>query len=630
MIDHPISRDRAFSAAAVLIVTAFTAFRPPMTDAGSSALTFAPAKPARGAVLDVTYQPTSVLANQSTLLLRARMRTEHDEQYNSRLHQIVVVELNRRPDGTFRGRFALPPKVVYAAFAVESRDGEQVDSNHRRLWELLTHDVDGRPTADALVQKSNDMMGRDWVRAYSAAESAARLAPDTPAHWVRLLFFQKQVLRGSALEAVLPSHRARLAKFDAEYGGRTSIPGEILGEMMWYAVSLEDSLLTEKWRQRLLSEAPLHTQALQERMIPLLRTRYDQPDTLLAFFESLWHATRGHSEIGAGYSHLYQQGFAAALRSKDTVAIARWSERYLRWSPRDTTWVASQLSRHPHFRPRAIAILRDQVSRRDADDRFRDLYQSKADERRSARGARQDVVSTLAAALLASGDTAAALANYEAAAALYWNPEVFRTYASLQLVRGDTARARQMLANASVDPAMPPAFADTARAMTNADSATWARERADAMQRMRASVLESAVRVLVTRDVEVADVQGRKTRLAALTGGRPAVLVYWARNCGFALQAAPRIQALAQQLRAAGTPVIIVADEKPSPELTAAMRAAGLAAPLYADVSGDVAAGFNVFGTPTYFVLDGAGSIRFAYTSLAEIPRQVAALSHAE
>ena len=626
----PLPRQRRpalTAAAAVLLIAAVTIlFRPPPAGAGASGLMFSPAKPTAGATIEVTYHPTAALVGSDTLWLRARLRTESDEQYHRRTHQIVLTELARQRDGTFRGQFTLPSSVVYAAFAVESEEGEEVDSNHRRLWDLLVHGVEGRPLPSALVQQSNDMMGRDWVRAYAAADSVSRLEPDKPAHWPLLLFFQQQVLRGNALEAALPAHRARLARFDRAYDSLDPVPAQDLATLMWYARSLKDTVLTRKWRDRLLREAPLSTDALQEHIVPLMRKHYDQPDTLLFILEQLWRDTRGQAETGSGFSHLYQQGLGTALRTADTAAIAKWSARYLAWMPRDTVWVATQLGKHPHFRRQAIAMLQSQAAQSGIDDRLRDLHLTRSEHRRLGGRDRQALASTLADVLLTNGDTAAALANYELAAGLYWDPGVFRDFANLALVRGDSTRARYLFANVAVDPGTPAAFSDSARTRLHADDSTWLRMRADAAARMQKSVMESATRVLLPREMRLNDVNGGRTTLAALTAGRPAVIVFWSRYCGFALQAAPRIQAMAEQLRQTGIPVIIVADEKPSSDLAAAMQTAGLRAPLYADGSREVAAGFNVFGTPSYFVLDGGGNVRFEYSSLADIPRQVAAL----
>ncbi len=44
------------------------------------------------------------------------------------------------------------------------------------------------------------------------------------------------------------------------------------------------------------------------------------------------------------------------------------------------------------------------------------------------------------------------------------------------------------------------------------------------------------------------------------------------------------------------------------------------------DRQGETARALNSWGTPQYFVLDGSGRLRFAYTSLDDVPRQLAAL----
>jgi hypothetical protein len=50
----------------------------------------------------------------------------------------------------------------------------------------------------------------------------------------------------------------------------------------------------------------------------------------------------------------------------------------------------------------------------------------------------------------------------------------------------------------------------------------------------------------------------------------------------------------------------------------------------YFDTDGEAAQALNSWRTPQYFVLDGAGQLRFAFSSLGEVPRQMAALSAQE
>ncbi len=248
-----LSKDPALSTTALLLLITGCAAQP---DGREGVLTFHPSAPTAGAVITVEYTPAPELRGEDHLRLRARFRTSRDPSYNYGSVQVAAAELERGRGGVFRGAFTLPAEAVFATFAVEDLTGEQVDHNGQALWELLVHGPDGRPLATAFEQKSNDLTGRNWQEAHRASRERHELYPDDLDARLSLLFFQQQVLGPDSLEVAMAEHRATFARLDEEYRDRSDLDGNLIGLMWWYGLYLEDTTRIDRWRRRLIEEAP--------------------------------------------------------------------------------------------------------------------------------------------------------------------------------------------------------------------------------------------------------------------------------------------------------------------------------------------------------------------------------------
>lgn len=105
----------------------------------------------------------------------------------------------------------------------------------------------------------------------------------------------------------------------------------------------------------------------------------------------------------------------------------------------------------------------------------------------------------------------------------------------------------------------------------------------------------------------------------SLVRGRPTVVVFWSRMCGFAVHALPRIEELKPKLNAHGISLVLIISEPPSAEFRRYASEKGITAPMYHDSWSEALRAFNAAGSPLYFVLDSSGAIRFEYTSLERL-----------
>jgi anti-sigma factor RsiW len=613
----------AAAAMLLLALAAALVLRTPDLSADASELLLSPAKPQAGDRVEVEYRGGSRFSGEERLVLRGLYFTPKDQAYGRSTRPVRITELTRDPDGIYHGSFRLPDSVVYALLAVEDSGATVVDGNGRKGWDLLVHGVDGKPLFSALEQNTNALMGRNWEMAYAVSRRAAELYPDLPQAWNLLRFFQQAVLGEAAMDSLRTFHQAQLAKLDSTLSGRSEISGDEAGWMYWYALGVGDTIRRAYWRERLLREHPEHPLAVQERVLSVRRSHPNDPAGALREMDRLWE------EVGAAHEQQALLGFDAAQEVGDSVAVLRWAARYLYFRPKYQGWVAEHLTHVPAVRVEGLQRLREEILRlREVPDEDRNLFSTRQDQHRQNRNEMRWAYMALGDALLTVGDTTAGLDTLALAVSDGWNPSYFRHVADVRLAVGDTSGALELWARVAVDLHTSRLFADTVRARVgeHLEAARWQRLEVAAWERMRRATLASATAKVIRGPVRLLDVQGQAHALSDLTTGHTTVVVFWSRNCTPALEALPEAQQLAQRLERQGVRMVAIVDEVPSADLRSFLREKGLTLPVYLDTHGDGSRAFNQWGTPSYFLLDDAGRIRFEYTSLDAIERQVAVL----
>lgn len=605
--------------AAVLLATPLVAAPAPQAD--TTRMHFAPASPDPGDHVEVRYQPNADLANENVLRLRTRFRTARDGPYDDGAQQVEASLLTRATDGTFRGSFTFDPSSVYAAFAVEDTSGRRVDHNDRRLWDLMVAGPDGRPLEAALVQTSNDLMGRNWQAAHKAAQIRRDLYPESPAAWSDLHFFQSQVFPPDSMARALADHRLRLAELDSALRDDPDVDPEVIANMMWYARSLKDSTVEARWQGRLLSEAPTETHALQERIVyDVLPAHREDPQGRLAALEAIWReADPDADEItGPGYSHLLRFGLQTARELGDERAERRWIERYrlsgqnVRLGPDTSERVRTEIA----------ALTSDLHARRP-------LTMPIQDWQRRMEAPLQRAFGRLGDVLLAAGDSAAALKAYDQAVAREaWDVQLLHRLADLYSELGREHEAAELFARVAVDPAADvPLDSLRKRGVEAVGEAEWTDLVSSARQRLRDLVLKGAVDRALPADPTLADAGGGWATLSSLSTGRPTLVVFWSRFCGPSVQALPELKELARDLAAEGVRTVAITEEPPSAEFASFLEEHELAdLPVRHDLRREASRAFNQWATPSYFLLDGDGRLRFEYSTLTDLRRQVGTL----
>jgi len=617
----------AIAAGLLLLVATWLLWPAARLSAGASEglLLFSPARPLAVATVQVEYRASALLAGPDRLVLRARYRTPRDESYNRGLRQTTAGVLTRVDRELYRGTVRLPDSVVYAVFAVEDSAGRHLDSNGSRLWELLVHDTLGRPTLEALGQRENDLMGRNWELGYQTARRAATLYPERVAPWSNLFFYEKNVLGVSYVDSVLAGHRARLWAFHRRLAPRIMLSADDLGYMFWYAQGVGDTTLMSYWKRRLERAAPGSPFAAQNRAVAIWSRLWKDKDSLraLADMDRLW------DDVGPAHGTVATLGWRLAQMVADSAALVRWASHYLDMNRGDSAWIATVFTDYPALRQEGMRLLRQELRGLDVPQDARRSLERTVEEQRAVDAATaRSLLAALGDALVASGRVAAGLDTLELAVREGWDVGLFRRVAHTRVANGDTAGALTLLAFAAADPATESWTADSTRRFMgiDVDSAAWRRAIERGRLELRSRVLDRATRRPLRASVRLEGAGGAPVRFDSLTRGRITFVAFWSRRCGPSLEELPALGHMVARLERAGIGVVTITDERMTADLQRFLAAKGLSFPVYADVWRDASRAFSQWGTPSYYLLDASGQIRFAYRELDRSLSEVAAL----
>ncbi|MEP6730456.1 MAG: redoxin domain-containing protein [bacterium] len=630
----------AIAASIVVIVLAVVARPNDVSAVGAnSEMHILPARPHQGDTVHVRYRPgAGLFAGDEQLVVRARFRMRGDAMYGSsvpvnRVRQAAL--LRRSANGELTGSFVLPRDIDFVSMVVEDTAAHHVDENGGRLWEVLTYGADEKPTFSALEQRMNDMMGRSWQEGYATARRLAELYPQRYDSWSVREFFERALFGESAADSLSMVYGRRGDALIADAKARSALSSEEIGaiffsrrtRMLSKGATTADSAEFRYWLKRISREYPRHMQLPQHFASELVRADSKRPEAVLDSLEHLYSAFAPLS--GTGRYLLIEATHLAAKTTSDELFL-RWQRRSAAFeSPDDGAYqMALGMARRPSLRQASIASIRALLANGDSVVTARQLTENRSEYQRRRADARRTLFATLGRQLIADGRVREGLDTLGIAANGAWDLELFNSLYAAYVAAGDTAKAQAMRIRMAIDPRT-----DTAAAIVAAERERLGTQRWDSLSTAARSDMYSlilaraAVRPLhgapsmVTAD-------GTSHALRDLTAGAPTAVIFWSRNCGFALEALPAIERVAARMTKEGKRLLLVVDEAPSAEVRTFLADKKWTLPIYYDARGEMSAAFTNFGTPAYYVLDGAGRIRFDHVSeAAELIAQMDALS---
>ena len=626
----PGRRVAAGFSAIVVVAIGASLIRAPELASEASELRFSPEHPRRGDEITIEYHSTGMFAAEDSLMLRAVYRTAaNGSTWHEDLPVLRVATLTGQGDHLYTATLRLPEDVVYALFAVEDDRGSRVDSRGRALWELLVYD-DDQPDLDALMQRTYDLQRRNWELAVETAQQAAELYSSHAVAWFALSSLQQLLYGDAGLPRKLEAqHRARFAQLERVLAQNHALSGADLGAMYGYAVTLGDDVAADRWRERLLREAPQHDLAVDIGLSEIQEeAQNDPPATTLAKVEQLWATAQ------SDHGPLSFYGFDIAVQSGDSDAMATWLDRYARVQPRDVVLAATALASVPAGRELGVSQLRILLGSLDSsDDTERALFHTKQDQRRSNQLRRQMLAGTIGIALFEDGNVSAGREYLKAAVGDGWNVELFSQAAEIKQKLGETASAFELWARVAVDPWTSKSTADSLSSVASeaVGHDSWSRMLRSARDMMVRWFVEAASDFsFVPAHAELVGSNGSRRTIGEIMDGQISVFAFWSRKSYWAVRELETLKQVAGLVEELGGRVITVVDEPWSDGLEQFLQTRHLSFPAYHDAGSEARSAFGVWATPTYFVADGSGRIWFANGEVGELPNQVAALRHIE
>ncbi len=609
----------AIAAAAIAAVLALATALLPTTEleAEASELQLSPERPRAGEEILVTYRATAKLDGSDRLVLRAQL-SGPSRALLPRYGEVAV--LTRTGGRTFRGSFRLPDSILFAAFAVESPDGESVDYDPVG-WNLVVHGSDGRPLLAGLARELEHQEQWSADRAMGTAREMVYLYPDSLVSWWRL--YGQETSRSGVAErdSVATIHRNRLPVLEGHLVASRLTPDR-MASLIFYAEALGDTTTARRWRERLIADYPDDPSAIQQRVFVISRTYREDLPARLAALEDLW------TEVGSASEQLPFTAFQTAQRSGDAEMLLRWGSRLEEREPALAAMVAVTFVQAPALRDAAIVRARQQVHRfAESRSEDRPLSHTVADQQREYRKAQGFYLGQLGRLLLAQNYVAAGIDSLQKAMETVWDVDLFRTIAEIKLAQGDTLAALPVLARIAADPSTGESLADSVRARvgTYFDGERWADAVKAGREEMGAHIWDQATNRPMRGPVRLLDGDGRARELA-FAGSEPVLVAFWSRYCTPSAVQLDRLQSISEDLRRRGVPVIAITDEAPSAELRAFLAENGYTFPVYHDTERTARRAFDNAATPRYLVLDTTGRIRFESYAPDDVLRQVEVL----
>jgi hypothetical protein len=126
-------------------------------------------------------------------------------------------------------------------------------------------------------------------------------------------------------------------------------------------------------------------------------------------------------------------------------------------------------------------------------------------------------------------------------------------------------------------------------------------------------------------NISITDEQGTRVQLASLTRGHVSVVAFWSRFCGISRLRLPLLAATRRALEGREIAFLPITTEAPGPDVRAFLRDHRIELTSYYDDHGQARRATYNISTPTYYVLDAAGRVRFqSHTPTLAITEAVA------
>jgi hypothetical protein len=307
--------------------------------AGTSRLTFSPARPVPGGMVRVRYQPTAWMKDAQRLILVGRFAGpagSNPSRFGSSAFETLgdsLAVLTRGADGAFVATVRLPADFLVVRLSVLDPARDEADLDGSTPWMIIGGTAGSAPSFASFLAAHETRPrwygGDDRTRprqAVDAADSLTRHFPRHPAGWAFSRSYGMSKGRFDFLRFFRSAERKYASMYD-ELWPQRGLDAERLHDMVEFAHSIGEPDEALRWSARLVEEHPEDARALYDLAGALHEVELRMPpalgDTIRQWMPALDRAYRA--------GPVPNDGFDAALRLAtaygDSTTRARWLGR---------------------------------------------------------------------------------------------------------------------------------------------------------------------------------------------------------------------------------------------------------------------------------------------------------------
>ncbi|MCY7378280.1 MAG: zf-HC2 domain-containing protein [Gemmatimonadaceae bacterium] len=326
------------AAAAVAAVVAWP-HRASLEAAGTSRLTFSPARPVPGGQLSVRYQPAEWMSPTPTLILVGRQATGAGA-YPSAFGGEVFAglgdslgTLTRAPDGTYVATLTLPRTFLALGLTVLDLEQDEFDADGVRPWIIIGGTASREPSYASFVAARD--IDPAWFggpshfrprQSVDVADSLKRYFPSHPAGWAYARA-SRSTIGGFDMFRFFQSGERKYASMHERLWGARNLDAERLHHMALFANAIEEPGEALRWVARLVEEHPEDPRALADLAGALHDMELREPpalrDSIRSWLASLDRAYRAAPVPNRGF----EDALRLAMTYGDSSTRTLWSGR---------------------------------------------------------------------------------------------------------------------------------------------------------------------------------------------------------------------------------------------------------------------------------------------------------------
>jgi peroxiredoxin len=119
-----------------------------------------------------------------------------------------------------------------------------------------------------------------------------------------------------------------------------------------------------------------------------------------------------------------------------------------------------------------------------------------------------------------------------------------------------------------------------------------------------------SAQALLATDFKLSDVDNKSYTLSSYKGKQPVILLFWTTWCPYCRKELKNINLMSEELKKEKVEVLAINVGEPLSKVSKFVKSYNLTYPVLLDQDGNVSRSYNVFGVPTYVIIDDKGNNR--------------------